>query len=149
MVLSTGNRSEIMTGYCTLYGDMAGALSVIGDLPKTVVYRVAAEVNREHEVIPARVMTKPPSAELKSGQVDQDSLPPYDVLDALLEAFVDRGLDEAALVAAGFDRQVVSDVVRLVATSEYKRRQGAPILHVTTPILGRRRRMPLATRWRG
>jgi NAD+ synthetase len=149
MVLSTGNRSEIMTGYCTLYGDMAGSLSVIGDLPKTVVYRVAAEVNREREIIPARVLTKPPSAELKPGQTDQDTLPPYDVLDALLEAFVDRGLDEAGLVAAGFDPEVVRTVIGMVAASEYKRRQAAPVLHVTTPILGRRRRMPLASRWRG
>jgi NAD+ synthetase len=149
MVLATGNRSEIMAGYCTLYGDMAGSLSVIGDLPKTVVYRLAAEVNRERPVIPARVLTKAPSAELKPGQTDQDSLPPYDVLDALLEAFVDRGLDEAGLIAAGFERDVVRKVIDLVATSEHKRRQGAPALHVTRPILGSRRRMPIASRWRG
>jgi NAD+ synthase (glutamine-hydrolysing) len=149
LVLSTGNRSELMTGYCTLYGDMAGALAVLGDLPKTTVYRVAAEVNREREVIPARVMTKPPSAELKPGQLDQDTLPPYETLDAILEAFVDRGLDEAALVAAGFDREVVRNVIGMVAASEHKRRQGAPVLHVTTPILGRRRRMPIVSRWRG
>jgi NAD+ synthase (glutamine-hydrolysing) len=149
LLLSTGNRSEIMTGYCTLYGDMAGSLAVIGDLPKTLVYQVAAEVNRDREVIPARIMTKPPSAELKPGQRDQDSLPPYDVLDAILEAFVDRGLDEMALIAAGFERDVVREVLRLVASSEHKRRQGAPVLHVRTPILGRRRRMPVASRWRG
>jgi len=149
MVLATGNRSELMTGYCTLYGDMAGSLAVIGDLPKTLVYRVAAEVNREREVIPARVLTKAPSAELKPGQTDQDTLPPYDVLDALLEAYVGRGLDEAGLVAAGFEPAVVRNVIGMVAASEYKRRQAPPTLHVTTPIRGCSRRMPLANRWRG
>jgi len=149
MVLSTLSRSELMTGRCSLYGDMAGSLAVLGDLPWTVVLRVAAEANRERELIPARILARPWSPEPAPGQPAPDALPPGDVLDAILEAFVDRGLDEAALVAAGFDGAVVRNVMRMVAASEHKRRQAPPVLHVTTPMLGRRRRMPIASGWRG
>jgi len=149
MVLTTGNKSEIMTGYCTLYGDTAGGLSVIGDVPKTLVYRLARAVNREREVIPVHTLTRPPSAELAPNQKDEDSLPPYEVLDTLLEAYIDQGKDEAELCAAGFDRDMVRNVIAMVARSEFKRRQSPPILHVTTPILGCRRKMPIAQRWRG
>ena len=108
LLLSTGNKSEIATGYCTLYGDMAGGLAVISDVPKTLVYRLARAVNDERSVIPEATLTKPPSAELRPNQTDQDGLPPYDVLDAILEAHLVRGLDVPALVAQGFDAAVVA-----------------------------------------
>jgi NAD+ synthase (glutamine-hydrolysing) len=149
LLLTTGNKSEIATGYCTLYGDMAGGLAVISDAPKTLVYRLARAVNAETPVIPESTLTKPPSAELRPNQTDQDSLPPYDVLDAILEAHLVEGKDTEALVAAGFDRAVVADVVRRVRTSEYKRRQMPPGLKITGKAFGPGRRYPIATAWRG
>jgi NAD+ synthetase len=149
LLLTTGNKSEVATGYCTLYGDMAGGLAVISDVPKTMVYRLARAVNAQRPLIPESTLTKPPSAELRPDQTDQDSLPPYDVLDAILEAHLERGLDSDALVAAGFDAAVVSDVVRRVRTSEYKRRQMPPGLKITGKAFGPGRRMPIAQAWRG
>ena len=151
LLLSTGNKSELAVGYCTLYGDMAGGLAVIGDLPKTLVYRVSRAANRAlgKEAIPERTFTKPPSAELKPGQVDQDSLPPYDVLDAVLERYVeqDQGTDD--IVSAGFDRELVERVVRMVDAAEYKRRQGPMGIRVTPRAFGKDRRMPVTNRYRG
>ncbi len=144
LLLTTGNKSEIATGYCTLYGDMAGGLAVISDAPKTLVYRLARAVNDEHPVIPEATLTKPPSAELRPNQTDQDSLPPYDLLDAILEAHLVRGLDVPALAAAGFDPAVARDVVRRVQQSEYKRRQMAPGLKITGKSFGPGRRYPIA-----
>jgi NAD+ synthase (glutamine-hydrolysing) len=144
LLLSTGNKSEIATGYCTLYGDMAGGLAVISDVPKTMVYRLARAVNAERAVIPEATLTKPPSAELRPNQTDQDSLPAYDVLDAILDAHLVRGLDLAALIAEGFDAVVVRDVVRRVQQSEYKRRQMAPGLKITGKSFGPGRRYPIA-----
>jgi len=144
LLLSTGNKSEIATGYCTLYGDMAGGLAVISDVPKTLVYRLARAVNDGLTVIPEATLTKPPSAELRPNQTDQDSLPPYDVLDAILEAHLVRGLDVPALVARGFDAAIARDVVRRVQQSEYKRRQMAPGLKVTGKSFGPGRRYPIA-----
>jgi NAD+ synthase (glutamine-hydrolysing) len=144
LLLTTGNKSEVATGYCTLYGDMAGGLAVISDVPKTLVYRLARAINADGEVIPVSTLTKPPSAELRPNQTDQDSLPPYDVLDAILEAHLVGGLDRAALVAAGFDATVVADVVRRVRTSEYKRRQMPPGLKITGKAFGPGRRYPIA-----
>ncbi len=144
LLLSTGNKSEIATGYCTLYGDMAGGLAVISDVPKTLVYRLARAVNGERSVIPEATLTKPPSAELRPNQTDQDSLPPYDVLDAILDAHLVRGLDLPALVAQGFDAAVARDVVRRVQQSEYKRRQMAPGLKITGKSFGPGRRYPIA-----
>jgi NAD+ synthase (glutamine-hydrolysing) len=149
LLLSTGNKSEVATGYCTLYGDMAGGLAVISDAPKTLVYRLARAVNAEAPVIPEATLTKPPSAELRPNQTDQDSLPPYDLLDAILEAHLVEGKDTEALVADGFDRTVVADVVRRVRTSEYKRRQMPPGLKITGKAFGPGRRYPIATAWRG
>jgi NAD+ synthase (glutamine-hydrolysing) len=146
LLLSTGNKSEIATGYCTLYGDMAGGLAVISDVPKTLVYRLARAVNGERAVIPQATLTKPPSAELRPDQTDQDSLPPYDLLDAILNAHLVRGLDLPALVAQGFDAAVARDVVRRVQQSEYKRRQMAPGLKITGKSFGPGRRYPIARR---
>jgi NAD+ synthase (glutamine-hydrolysing) len=149
LLLTTGNKSEIATGYCTLYGDMAGGLAVISDVPKTLVYRLAHEINRERPIIPESTLTKAPSAELRPDQTDQDSLPPYDLLDAILDAHLEQGLDSQALIAAGFDAAVVADVVRRVQTSEYKRRQMPPGLKITGKAFGPGRRMPIAQAWRG
>jgi len=149
LLLTTGNKSEIATGYCTLYGDMAGGLAVISDAPKTLVYRLARECNASRPVIPESTLTKPPSAELRPNQTDQDSLPPYELLDRILEAHLEQGLDVAALVSAGFPAVVVTDVVRRVTVSEYKRRQMPPGLKITGKAFGPGRRMPIAQRWRG
>jgi NAD+ synthase (glutamine-hydrolysing) len=149
LLLSTGNKSEIATGYCTLYGDTNGGLAVISDVPKTWVYKIAREINAERPVIPESTLTKPPSAELRPGQVDQDNLPPYDVLDAILAAHVEDGLDTQALVAAGFERAVVKKVLRLVRISEYKRRQLPPGLKITGKAFGTGRRYPVAQGFRG
>jgi len=149
LLLSTGNKSEIATGYCTLYGDTNGGLAVISDVPKTLVYRIAREINAERAVIPESTLTKPPSAELRPGQVDQDSLPPYDVLDAILQAHVEDGLDTQVLVDRGFERSVVEKVVRLVRLSEYKRRQLPPGLKITGKAFGTGRRYPVAQAFRG
>lgn len=152
LLLTTGNKSEIATGYCTLYGDMAGGLAVISDVPKTLVYRLARAYNARSGgggPIPESTLTKPPSAELRPNQLDEDSLPPYDVLDAILEAHLDRGLDSVALVAAGFAPPIVADVVRRVRQSEYKRRQMPPGLKITGKAFGPGRRMPIAQAWPG
>jgi NAD+ synthetase len=149
LLLTTGNKSEVATGYCTLYGDMAGGLAVISDVPKTLVYRLSRAINEEGAVIPVSTLTKAPSAELRENQTDQDSLPPYDLLDAILEAHLVEGKDTDALVAAGFDALVVADVVRRVRTSEYKRRQMPPGLKITGKAFGPGRRHPIASAWRG
>jgi NAD+ synthase (glutamine-hydrolysing) len=149
LLLSTGNKSEIATGYCTLYGDTNGGLAVISDVPKTLVYKIAHEINAERPLIPQSTLTKPPSAELRPDQKDQDSLPPYDVLDAILEAHIERGLDSEALHAEGFDPKVVADVLRLMRLSEYKRRQLPPGLKITGKAFGTGRRYPIAQAFRG
>jgi len=148
LLLTTGNKSELAVGYCTLYGDMCGGLAVISDVPKTMVYRISEWVNREGEVIPTATITKPPSAELRPDQKDQDSLPDYDTLDSILDRYVVgcRSVDE--IIAEGFDAVVVRKVVRLVDLNEYKRRQAAPGLKVTSRAFGVGRRMPVAQRWR-
>jgi len=128
--LTTGNRSELAVGYCTLYGDMAGAVAVIGDVPKTTVYRLVEYVNRKKSVIPESVILKPPSAELRPGQTDQDELPPYEVLDEVLRLYLDERKSEQEIVAAGFERELVLDVERRVARSEFKRRQAPLVLRV-------------------
>jgi NAD+ synthetase len=147
LVLTTGNKSEMAVGYCTLYGDMVGALAVIGDLVKTRVYAVCHWLNREGEVIPAAILSKPPSAELRPDQKDTDSLPPYEVLDPILEAYVERyETPEAIAQANGFSLALVQQVVHLVERSEYKRQQAAPVLKVTPKSFGMGRRFPIAVK---
>jgi NAD+ synthetase len=147
LVLTTGNKSEMAVGYCTLYGDMVGALAVIGDLVKTRVYAVCRWLNRDREVIPAAILEKPPSAELRPDQKDTDSLPPYEVLDPILEAYVERyETPERIAEANGFPLGLVQQVVRLVERSEYKRQQAAPVLKVTPKSFGMGRRFPIAVK---
>ena len=146
MLLTTGNKSELAVGYCTLYGDMNGGLAVIGDVPKTLVYEVARTYNTECEVIPEDTLTKPPSAELAPDQRDDDSLPPYPVLDGILQRHVVERWSTAAIVAEGYDAATVERVVRLVERNEYKRRQAAPVLRVTRKAFGGGRRVPMARR---
>jgi NAD+ synthetase len=147
LVLTTGNKSEMAVGYCTLYGDMVGALAVIGDLVKTRVYAVCRWLNREREIIPPAVIEKPPSAELRPDQKDTDSLPPYEVLDPILEAYVERyETPEAIAHATGTPLALVQQVVRLVERSEYKRQQAAPVLKVTSKSFGMGRRFPIAVK---
>lgn len=149
LVLTTGNKSEMSVGYCTLYGDMVGALAVIGDVWKTKVYQLAHYANREREVIPQNTITKPPSAELRPDQKDTDSLPPYEVLDPILQAYVERYESADQIVSSqGVDRDRVEQVLRLVERSEYKRQQAAPVLKVTAKSFGTGRRFPLAARTR-
>ncbi|MGC2504401.1 MAG: NAD+ synthase [Silvibacterium sp.] len=145
LVLTTGNKSEMSTGYCTLYGDMAGALAVIGDVYKTQVYALSRYVNREREVIPVSILEKPPSAELRPGQKDTDSLPPYDVLDPILEAYVER-YETPEAIATALKLDLVRRIVKLVERSEYKRQQAAPVLKVTAKAFGMGRRFPIAAR---
>ena len=147
LVLTTGNKSEMSTGYCTLYGDMVGALAVIGDVVKTEVYALCRYVNREREIIPVSIIEKPPSAELRPGQKDTDSLPPYEVLDPIVEAYVERyETPEVIATANGIDIELVRKVVKLVERSEYKRQQAAPVLKVTAKAFGMGRRFPIAVK---
>ncbi len=147
LVLTTGNKSEMAVGYCTLYGDMVGALAVIGDLVKTRVYSVCHWLNRKREVIPAAILSKPPSAELRPGQMDTDSLPPYDVLDPIVEAYVERyETPESIAQKHGFPLDLVQQVVHLIERSEYKRQQAAPVLKVTSKSFGMGRRFPIAVK---
>ena len=147
LLLSTGNKSEMAVGYCTLYGDMNGGLAVIADVPKTRVYSICRWLNREKETIPENIITKPPSAELKPDQVDQDSLPDYDTLDDILERLVQKQQSAAEIVAVGHSSAVVEKVVRLVTRAEFKRRQAPPVLKVTDRAFGMGWRMPIASRW--
>jgi NAD+ synthase (glutamine-hydrolysing) len=150
LVLTTGNKSEMSTGYCTLYGDMVGALAVIGDVYKTCVYRLAQYVNREQEIIPKNTLVKPPSAELRPGQQDTDSLPLYEVLDPILEAYVERYETAEEIVersqAMPLDLEMVRSILRMVERSEYKRQQAAPVLKVTQKSFGFGRRFPIAAK---
>ena len=147
LVLTTGNKSEMAVGYCTLYGDMVGALAVIGDLVKTRVYAICRWLNRDCEVIPRAILEKPPSAELRPDQKDTDSLPPYEILDPILEAYVERyETPECIAKVYGFPLEIVEQVVRLVERSEYKRQQAAPVLKVTAKSFGMGRRFPIAVK---
>ncbi len=148
LVLTTGNKSEMAVGYCTLYGDMCGALAVIADVFKIDIYRIARWVNRERVVIPESSLIKPPSAELRPGQKDQDSLPPYEVLDAILHAYVVEDRSREDILQQGFAAAVVDDVINKVTFSEYKRRQAAPGLKVSPRAFGVGRRIPIAQRFR-
>ncbi|MBE2212483.1 MAG: NAD+ synthase [Opitutaceae bacterium] len=147
LLLTTGNKSELAVGYCTLYGDMCGGLAVISDLPKVKVYELAEYINREREIIPRSSIDKAPSAELRPDQTDQDSLPPYPVLDAILKAYVEEGHSSRDIIAQGFDEAVVRDVIRKVDLNEYKRKQAAPGLKLTPLAFGVGRRIPIVQRY--
>ncbi|MEO6258777.1 MAG: NAD+ synthase [Thermoanaerobaculia bacterium] len=148
MVVSTGNKSELAVGYCTLYGDMAGGLALLGDVYKTMIYRVAHWLNRDGQRIPQSTLTKPPSAELRPNQTDQDTLPPYEILDGILKLYIEEWFEVDAIVERGFDRGLVEKILRIVDTNEFKRRQGAPTIRVSTKAFGSGRQMPIAQRWR-
>jgi len=148
LVLSTGNKSEFAVGYCTLYGDMSGGLAVISDVPKTMVYRLAEYINRGGEVIPKAIIEKAPSAELRTDQRDEDTLPPYGVLDEIIRHYVDGGLSREQIIRKGFDKATVEWVADAVNGSEYKRRQAPPGLKVTSKAFGVGRRMPIAAEYR-
>ncbi|MGB5916510.1 MAG: NAD(+) synthase, partial [Phormidesmis sp.] len=147
LLLSTGNKSEMAVGYCTLYGDMNGGLAVIADVPKTRVYSICRWLNRDREIIPDNILTKPPSAELKPDQIDQDSLPDYDTLDDILERLVQKQQSADDIITAGHNAAVVEKVIRLVTRAEFKRRQAPPVLKVTDRAFGMGWRMPIASRW--
>ncbi|MFP4300203.1 MAG: NAD+ synthase [Spirulinaceae cyanobacterium] len=144
LLLTTGNKSEVAVGYCTLYGDMSGGLAVIADVPKTRVFALCRWLNRHQEIIPQNILDKPPSAELKPDQVDQDSLPPYDILDDILYRIINRHQSSTQIIAAGHDSEIVKKVIRLVQRAEFKRRQAAPGLKITDRAFGTGWRMPIA-----
>jgi len=148
LLLAAGNKSELAVGYATLYGDMCGGLAPISDVPKTLVYRLARLLNRERELIPRSILDKAPSAELRPGQTDQDTLPPYDQLDRVLELYVEHHRSPAQIADAGLDPAVVDQVVRLIDRSEYKRRQAAPGIKITSKAFGVGRRYPIAADYR-
>jgi len=147
LLLTTGNKSELAVGYCTLYGDMCGGLAVISDLPKTKVFALAHHLNRNGEIIPKNTIEKPPSAELRPDQKDSDSLPDYEVLDGILHGYVEEGLSIDALIGEGFEEETVRKIVSLVDRNEYKRKQAAPGLKVTPLAFGIGRRMPIVQRY--
>ncbi len=148
LVLSTGNKSELAMGYCTLYGDMSGGLAVISDLPKTLVYELSRHINRNGEIIPEATIEKPPSAELRPNQKDQDTLPPYEILDRILELYIEERLSAAEIAAHGFGDGLVRDILHKIDLNEYKRLQAAPGLKVTAKAFGRGRRIPIAQKFR-
>ena len=148
LVLTTGNKSEMATGYATLYGDMAGGFAVLKDVPKTLVYRLSNYRNSLSQVIPQRIIERPPSAELRPDQTDQDSLPPYDMLDAILAAYVERDLSVREIAALGYDAAIVRKVVRMVDLAEYKRRQAPPGPRITPRNFGKDRRYPITSKYR-
>jgi NAD+ synthetase len=148
LLLSTGNKSEMAVGYCTLYGDMSGGLAVISDVPKLMVYKLARYINRNNEMIPKSIIEKPPSAELAPNQLDQDELPSYDILDAILKAYLEQNLSVGEIAALGFDRKVVQDVVRRIRINEYKRKQAPLGLKVSSKAFGYGRRYPTAQNYR-
>jgi NAD+ synthase (glutamine-hydrolysing) len=147
MLLSTGNKSELAIGYCTLYGDMSGGLAVISDVPKTTVYRITLLINKEKEVIPQRIIQKPPSAELKPDQLDEDDLPPYDILDAILKAYIEENKTAGEIIRMGYEPEIVQDIIGRVDRNEYKRHQAPPGLKVTSKSFGYGRRYPIAQRY--
>jgi NAD+ synthase (glutamine-hydrolysing) len=150
LVLTTGNKSEMATGYCTLYGDMAGGFALIKDVPKTLVFELCRWRNKngtKKHIIPSSIIERPPTAELRANQKDSDSLPPYEILDPILERYVERDMAADQIIADGFDAAIVRRVIRLVDGNEYKRRQGAPGIKITPKAFGRDRRMPITNQY--
>jgi len=148
LLLSTGNKSELSVGYCTLYGDMSGGLAVISDVPKTLVYELARYINSEKEVIPKEILTRKPSAELAPDQTDQDLLPPYEILDTILNYYIDENRSAEEIIHLGYDPDTVEWITRTVNFNEYKRRQAPLGLKVTSKAFGPGRRMPVAPTYR-
>ena len=148
LLLNTGNKSELATGYCTLYGDMCGGLAVIGDVYKTEVYRIADFINRNAEIIPNEIIIKAPSAELKYNQTDQDILPPYELLDQILKMYLEQNKEYEEISEVIGDKKVVKKVFRMVDINEFKRKQAAPVLRVSTKAFGYGRRYPIVQGWR-
>jgi NAD+ synthase (glutamine-hydrolysing) len=151
LVLTTGNKSELSVGYATLYGDMAGGFAVIKDVPKTLVYDLVRYRNglEDRELVPGSVLERAPSAELRPGQLDEDSLPPYEVLDRILEAYVERDEDAERIAEDGIPPEVVAEVISMVDRAEYKRRQAPPGIKITPKAFGRDRRLPITNRFSG
>lgn len=149
LLLTTGNKSEMSVGYATLYGDMAGGFAPLKDVPKLLVYALATYRNSLSPVIPERVLTRPPSAELAPDQCDADSLPPYDVLDPILQRYIEQDQSAQQIIDAGFDAKAVARAISLVDLSEYKRRQSAPGVRISERALGRERRYPITSGYRG
>jgi len=149
LLLSTGNKSEMAVGYCTLYGDMSGGLAVISDVPKQLVYELARFINHQEEIIPARILIKSPTAELRPDQCDQDDLPPYELLDEILELYLEQGIGKDDIIARGFDKIIVEDIVRRIRMNEYKRKQAPMGLKVTSKAFGFGRRLPNVQNYRG
>ena len=147
ILLNTTNKSEMAVGYGTLYGDLAGGLSVIGDVYKTDVFKLARYINKDREVIPENTITKPPSAELRPNQKDSDSLPDYAILDAILHLYIENRTDPQDIVAKGFDPELVSRTLRLVNINEFKRHQTAPVLRISSKAFGMGRRMPIVGKY--
>jgi NAD+ synthase (glutamine-hydrolysing) len=148
MVVATGNKSEMAAGYATLYGDMAGGFAVLQDVFKTLVFDLARWRNRNGEMIPENTITKPPSAELRPDQKDTDSLPPYEILDGILERYIEDDMGPAEIIQDGFDPELVRSITRMVDRNEYKRRQAAPGVKITTKAFGRDRRLPITNHFR-
>lgn len=148
IVLATGNKSEISVGYSTLYGDLSGGFAPIKDVPKMMVYEIARLINKEHEIIPRTIIDRPPSAELRPGQKDTDSLPPYEVLDAVLQGYVEEDLSVEDIASRGFEKELVAKVINMVDKSEYKRRQAPPGIKITPRAFGRDRRFPITNKFR-
>jgi NAD+ synthase (glutamine-hydrolysing) len=148
LVLTTGNKSEMAVGYATLYGDMAGGFAVLKDVPKTLVWRLAEFRNRDGEIIPRSTIERPPSAELREDQLDSDSLPPYDILDPILELYVEQEKSLEEIAAEGFDEATVRRVINMVRVSEYKRRQAPPGVKITPKAFGKDRRLPITNAFR-
>jgi NAD+ synthase (glutamine-hydrolysing) len=147
LLLTTGNKSELAVGYCTLYGDMCGGLAVISDLPKTKVFELAKHINKEKEWIPLNTIEKPPSAELRPDQKDTDSLPNYEVLDAILHGYIEKGMSIKCLLSEGFEEATVRKIISLVDRNEYKRKQAAPGLKITPLAFGTGRRIPIVQKY--
>ena len=147
LLLTTGNKSELAVGYCTLYGDMCGGLAVISDIPKTKVFELARHMNKNGEIIPLRTIEKPPSAELRPDQKDSDSLPEYNILDGILQSYVEDGLSINAIIHQGYPKDTVRRIVSLVDRNEYKRKQAAPGLKITSLAFGIGRRMPIVQKY--
>ena len=147
IVLATSNKSEVAVGYSTLYGDMVGGFSVLKDVPKTLVYKIAKEINRTNKIIPERVLTRAPSAELSKNQTDQDNLPDYEILDAIIDLYVEQNKSAKMIINEGFSGQVVRKVIKLIHSSEFKRRQSAPGPKVTHKAFGKDRRYPITSKY--